>query len=118
MQDTPAIKMPYQAEVRVVNTGYVVRMSANSTGNTTTPDNKYLIFTFKQDIPIPSYLIAFSIGNLTEEYLGKRTFVLSEPTNIKNDTKELADIDTILDTLESYLNPPNPYEWGTYAIII
>jgi len=38
MQDTPAIKMPYQAEVRVVNTGYVVRMSANSTGNSTTQD--------------------------------------------------------------------------------
>jgi leukotriene-A4 hydrolase len=38
MQDTPAIKMPYQAEVRVVNTGYVARMSANSTGNSTTQD--------------------------------------------------------------------------------
>jgi len=67
MQDTPAIKMPYQAEVRVVNTGYVVRMSANSTGNSTSADGKYRTFTFKQDIPIPSYLIAFSIGNLTEE---------------------------------------------------
>jgi leukotriene-A4 hydrolase len=118
MQDTPAIKMPYQAEVRVVNTGYVVRMSANSTGNSTSPDRAYKVFTFKQDIPIPSYLIAFSIGNLTEEQLGRRTYVLSEPTNIKNDTRELSDLENILDTMESYLNPPNPYEWGTYAIIV
>jgi len=118
MQDTPAIKMPYQAEVRVVNTGYVVRMSANSTGNYSTPDNTLRVFTFKQDIPIPSYLIAFSIGNLTESQLGRRTFVLSEPTNIQNDTRELSNLETLLDTMENYLNPPNPYEWGTYAIII
>ena len=44
--------------------------------------------------------------------------MLSEPTNIKNDTKELSDLEMILDTMESYLNPPNPYEWGTYAIIV
>jgi leukotriene-A4 hydrolase len=31
----------------VVNTGYIVRMSANSTGNSTTPDKAYRVFTFK-----------------------------------------------------------------------
>jgi len=50
--------------------------------------------------------------------LGRRTFVLSEPTNIQNDTRELSNLETLLDTMENYLNPPNPYEWGTYAIII
>ena len=84
-------------------------MSANSFRNSTTPDKKYKVFTFVQYIPIPSYLIAFSIGNLTMEELGKRTYVLSEPTYIKNDTRELSDLENILDTMENYLNPPNPY---------
>jgi hypothetical protein len=43
------------------------------------------------------------------EELGKRTYVLSEPTYIKNDTRELSDLENILDTMENYLNPPNPY---------
>lgn len=33
MQDTPAIKHTYTANVSVPNTGYTVRMSANSTGS-------------------------------------------------------------------------------------
>jgi len=82
MQDTPAVKMPYQAYVTVVNTGYVVKMSANSTGAEISADGKWKTFSFKMDIPIPSYLIAFSIGNIVENSVGKRTFVISEPTNV------------------------------------
>jgi len=82
MQDTPAIKMPYQAYVTVANKGYVVKMSANSTGETISGDSNWKTYSFKMEIPIPSYLIAFSIGNIIESSVGNRTFVISEPTNV------------------------------------
>lgn len=88
MQDTPAIKMTYSANVSVPNTGYAVRMSANSTGSTVVGPLKY--YTFNMSIPIPSYLIAFSIGNIIEKPIGKRTSVITEPTNLDKDWKELS----------------------------
>jgi leukotriene-A4 hydrolase len=118
MQDTPAIKMPYTAHVTVQNVGYTVRMSANTTSEVVSADGKMKTFSFKQDILIPSYLIAFSIGNLVEKRVGSRTFVISEPTNIDRDLNELSELDALVNDTEAYVNPPNPYEWGTYAIIV
>jgi leukotriene-A4 hydrolase len=119
MQDTPAIKMPYNATVRVKNQGYTVRMSANSTGTSLFGDWK--IFNFQMDLPIPSYLIAFSVGNLQEVPIGPqgtRTTLITEPDNIKADSDELSELPTLLDTVEAYVNPPNPYEWGHYSVIV
>lgn len=119
MQDTPAIKVTYSAYVTVPNTGYVVRMSARSSGQAVVSgDTKFKTFGFYMDIPIPSYLIAFSIGNITEKQIGKRTSVISEGVNIQKDWDELSQLDDILNDVEAYVNPPNPYEWGTYAVIV
>jgi leukotriene-A4 hydrolase len=120
MQDTPAVKMPYQAYVTVANKGYVVKMSANSTGSVVSADTKWKTYSFKMNLPIPSYLIAFSIGNIVENPVGKgnRTFIISEPDNVKRDLSELDELDELLDDVEAYVNPPNPYEWGTYALIV
>ena len=75
-------------------------------------------YSFNMSIPIPSYLIAFSIGNLVSQPLGKRTSVITEPDNLDKDAKELSDLDSLLDAVEAYVNPPNPYEWGSYSVIV
>lgn len=69
-------------------------------------------------LPIPSYLIAFSVGDLTELQIGKRTSVISEPTNIEKDKEELIQLEELLSDVEAYVNPPNPYEWGSYSVIV
>jgi leukotriene-A4 hydrolase len=116
MQDTPAIKMTYTANVSVPNTGYVVRMSANSTGSMVIGNKK--LFTFNMSVPIPSYLIAFSIGSLAEKFLGTRTSVITEGVNLEKDANELSQLGDLLNDVEAYLNPPNPYEWGNYSVIV
>ncbi len=45
MQDTPAVKYTYHAEVAVKDVGYTVRMSAKSTGNYTKAGG-WKVFTF------------------------------------------------------------------------
>ena len=49
---------------------------------------------------------------------GTRTHLITEPENIHNDTEELSELPTLLDTVEAYVNPPNPYEWGNYSVIV
>lgn len=75
-------------------------------------------FGFEMSIPIPSYLIAFSVGNLTSLPIGARTSVISEPTYIDKDKDELSQLESLLSDVEAYVNPPNPYEWGTYSVIV
>lgn len=53
-------------------------MSANSTGETKL-NKTHTLFEFKNDIKIPSYLIALAIGDLERASLGKRVGVISEP---------------------------------------
>ena len=65
-------------------------MSANHTGEVVSTDQKTKTYSFNCTIPIPSYLIAFSVGNLTEQQVGKRTSVITEPLNIARDANELS----------------------------
>ena len=118
MQDTPAIKMPYTASVTVENTGYLVKMSANSTSSSISADKKMKTYNFEMNLPVPSYLIAFSVGNLTEQPIGKRTSVITELVNLQADATELSELPVLLDAVEAYVNPPNPYEWGNYTVIV
>lgn len=76
MQDTPAIKVTYTAIV-TVETPYVVHMSANKTGNTTS--GNMTVYNFENTIKMPSYLIALAVGNLEETSMGERTSVITEP---------------------------------------
>jgi leukotriene-A4 hydrolase len=77
MQDTPGIKATYDARITVPSE-YKVKMSANSTGETML-NKTHKLFEFKNDIKIPSYLIALAIGDLERASLGKRVGVISEP---------------------------------------
>jgi leukotriene-A4 hydrolase len=82
-----------------------------------TEDNIDGTFTyyFTQEIPIPSYLLAISVGNLKKIPMGKRTAVISEPTVVDADAKELEDLDHYLDLAEGYMGT---YIWGNYTIIV
>ena len=116
MQDTPAIKITYTATV-IVDAPYVVYMSANLTS--VQPVHKTMMeYKFANSIPIPSYLIAISVGNITEQSVGKRSKVITEPVFLDSCVKELSGLETLLSGVESYMMPTNPYMWGDYAIIV
>ena len=79
MQDTPSVKSTYDARVTVPKE-FNVYMSANQTF---TESNKtHSFFEFRNDIKIPSYLIALAVGDLKRVSLGKKVGLISEPKQI------------------------------------
>jgi len=94
-------------------------MSANSTGSMPVGTDK-IMYSFKNDIPIPSYLMAIAVGNLAYASTGKRTGVISEPGIMLNTTKyiygdDVKGIEHALDLMEEYLTP---YIWGNYTLLV
>jgi leukotriene-A4 hydrolase len=82
MMDSPAIKITYDAEV-TVKSEFVVKMSANETKVLYSPDKTYKTYFFKNEIKMPSYLIAIAVGDLEYRSLGDRVGVISEPSQIE-----------------------------------
>jgi len=114
MMDSPAIKITYDAKVSVENQ-YVVKMSANETmilNNTATNRTE---FYFKNQIKMPSYLIAIAVGDLEYRSLGSRVGVITEPCEIETVATCLDTLEELLDKSEEYLTP---YIWGNYSILV
>jgi leukotriene-A4 hydrolase len=65
LQDTPANKFTYTASI-TVDTGFIVKMSANDTGSVANATDNTTTFSFNCNIPIQSYLIAIAVGDLVE----------------------------------------------------
>ena len=91
-------------------------MSANSTGAMSMDYTGETMFTFKNDLTIPSYLLAMAVGNLTRVAIDKRTGVISEPDRVHEYAQILEDLPMLLKKAEEYTKIP--YIWGEYNILI
>ena len=113
MQDTPANRVTYSAQVIALN-AFTPKMSANETGKASN-NSTTTVTSFANDIPIPSYLLAIAIGDLEYRSLGERVGVITEPSQMNATVAELEDMSSFLDKLEAYMGP---YIWGNYTILI
>lgn len=109
MQDTPSVKSTYDARVTVPK-GFNVYMSANQTY---AQDG---VFEFRNDIKIPSYLIALAVGDIQRVSLGKRVGIISEPKQLASAKSELSALESYLDEVESWVGLP--YVWGDYNVLV
>ena len=89
-------------------------MTGFSTQNTTYNDT-HTQFSFSMNITIPSYLLAFAIGNLVERSVGPRTSVVTEPTMMDKCADEMKNLTLFLDMAEEYMTP---YIWTKYALLV
>ena len=80
---------------------YVVKMSANESAPVDNGDGT-MTFNFATTIPVPSYLLAMAVGNLSYASTGKRTGVIAEPGPDALDryAAELSELDQLLDLTE------------------
>lgn len=120
LQDTPAVKATYSAEVTAPK-DITVLMSAVPQGEpepvfgrdgTTVVARKHR---FEQKIPIQSYLIALAAGKLESRRIGPRSTVWTEAEFIEEAAEEFSETENMLKTAEDLCGP---YVWGIYDILV
>ena len=109
-QDTPAVRFTYSAKLQVPADMMAVMSATNPTSKSI--DGKY---TFEMRQPIPSYLLALAVGDISFRAIGKRTGVYAEPATIEDAAYEFADTERMLVSAEKLYGP---YRWEQYDIIV
>jgi leukotriene-A4 hydrolase len=109
-QDSPGIRFTYTAKVKVP-ANLIALMSATNP----TQRNASGIYTFKQEKPIPSYLMAIAVGDLQFQSIDYRTGVYAEPSVVAKSKWEFAALGKMVNTAEKLFGP---YRWGRYDVLV
>lgn len=109
-QDSPGVRFTYEASVNVPP-GCMALMSADN------PQNKSEngIYTFRMSQPIPSYLMALAVGNVSFKPLDERTGVYATPEMIDGAWNEFMDMPEMVRKAEELYGP---YVWGRYDVLV
>ena len=105
--------MTYDASVTVPDWATCV-MSALSKGSKAIPSEGDITYTFEQPVPIPSYLFALAIGELSSKDISKRCRVWSEPSMVESVAYEFGQVEEFVKVAEELTLP---YQWERYDIL-
>ena len=109
-QDSPGIRYTYEATVKVP-TDLMALMSAT---NPTEIDSTG-VYHFEMKQPIPSYLMALTVGDLRFAPIGEETGVYAEPSVLESAAYEFADMQKMLESAEALYGK---YAWERYDVIV
>ncbi|MBI2259438.1 MAG: M1 family metallopeptidase [Flavobacteriia bacterium] len=109
-QDSPQNRITYSADVKVPK-----ELMALMSANNPTQKNDSGIYHFEMKQPIPVYLIALAVGNLSYRKIGKNCGVYTEPTMIDEVAWEFQDLKKMMSAAEELYGK---YEWDKYDVIV
>ncbi|HEX8407265.1 MAG TPA: M1 family metallopeptidase [Thermoanaerobaculia bacterium] len=109
-QDSPGIRMTYEATIRVPK-GLMAIMSAENSTEVSADG----VYHFRMPRPIPSYLLALAAGDLEFRSLSHNSGVWAEKPMIEASAYELADTPRMIEAAEKLYGP---YRWGQYDVLV
>jgi leukotriene-A4 hydrolase len=113
-QDSPGIRQTYSARITVPRELRAVMSAEQLTPNgVESPQGR--TFEFRLTQPIPPYLIALAVGDLSFRSISPRTGVYTEPSMLDIAANEFADLEKMVGAAESLLGP---YRWGRYDLLV
>ncbi len=110
VQDTPRVRQTYRARITVPR-GLQVVMSAEAISG----ERETGVFEFHMTQPIPSYLIALAVGDLTVRKIGPRSRVFTEKTVLKPAIEEFSDVESMIQAGEKLYGP---YRWDEFSLLV
>lgn len=108
VQDTPSVRFTYTA---LVDVPFPLQPVMSAERHEAKPRS----FSFTMEQPIPAYLLALAVGDITFQRIGTRTGIWAEPSVVAKAAKEFEDMELMLEAVESMFGP---YRWGRYDVLI
>ena len=110
IQDSPQIRITYNATVKVPNELMAVMSAEN-------PKQKSAdgLYNFKMKQPIPPYLMALAVGDLEYKAVSNRTGVYAEPSMVDKAQAEFSDMEKMVVAAE---NLYGTYDWDQFDVIV
>jgi leukotriene-A4 hydrolase len=109
-QDSPSIRFTYDAEVTVPKQ-FLALMSASNPQE----KNNNGTYRFRMEQPIPSYLLALTVGDITFKSISDRTGIYAEPGMLEKAAWEFADLEKMVAGAEELYGK---YRWDRYDVIV
>ena len=110
LQDTPQVRMAYDLTLHVPP-----ELTAVAAAEFDPKQPHDGSFDFHMPQAIPSYLIAFAIGDVAFKPMSARTGIWAEPGVLKQAAWEFADTEKMVQKAEALYGP---YAWGRYDLLI
>tara|TARA_B100000497_G_scaffold127593_1_gene169941 strand:+ start:1814 stop:3631 length:1818 start_codon:yes stop_codon:yes gene_type:complete len=110
IQDGPGIRFCYTAKIKVPK-GMMALMSATNPKELSHNG----IYEFEMKQPIPAYLMALAIGDLSFKATGHRTGVYSEPKILEAAAWEFGETEKMVTEAEMLYGP---YKWERYDLLV
>ncbi|WNG19214.1 M1 family metallopeptidase [Cystobacter fuscus] len=111
MQDTPRLRIRYEAELTVPRELRAV-MAAGFVGRE--EKGAEAVERYEMPQPIPPYLLAFAVGRIASKELGPRSRVWAEPELLERAAAEFEDVDAMLRAAEALFGP---YDWERFDLL-
>jgi leukotriene A-4 hydrolase/aminopeptidase len=109
-QDSPGVRFTYTAEVTVPSNLLALMSASNPIEK-----NESGIYTFEMKQPVPSYLLALTVGDIAFRPVSDRSGVYAEPVTLEAAAWEFADLEKMIAAAEELYGP---YLWERYDVIV